>query len=559
MIKTHHIEKKDNHQLMANRAGPVLYIGNKINDAEHLKYVEKLVERGHLSQSDYLIWSYIHTYRLTQPDVELPDGVYFRIFKAFDLLEGHDNPDYENKKKFKFGTQTRYNRIKLYRDTKLLSEYRGEKPDGYKSGRITYLEAMFPALAGMQPKPEKAARTGPKPAELFSLQPGMKIDDNPIKNLGTFQMFGNLIGRCVRLNESDKRKTLNSRFNIPAPVGGETGYIEVVTSALDNSNVMTSEDLILVEVVYSKIKQLLHSSNQVTYPLKNSFTLDVVSISSELEKRDSGSLRENINTRFERVSSTEFMISCSGTAKWLMEKFQFYDADGMVFDRKRIRWLEIQGEAFEKGDGITSDIDEKRCSRYITISLPSFLYDSMNEWLKDRKGDILPMFSRDKALLTQHNAGQIWTLNNYLNMIAPKEGDKRSSPSLKKFLTSYVPHVGENIRYGEATLISLLTHTNRLLFASKLSINSRKQARFHTAVSFIEKHLIIIKNMTPLTSQLSKIEYSIYFVKMNAIEIKECLARKEKLLEQPLLRDDDWFLGFANNVYERQTNKHKIA
>jgi hypothetical protein len=542
---------------MANRAGPFLYISEKIADAEHLHFVKILVQLGHLAESDYLIWSYIHTYRLTQPDIELNGGVFFRIFAAFDLLEGHDNPDYNYKKKFKFGSQSRYNRVKLYRDTKLLSEYNGEKPP-YKSGRVKYYEALFPALAGIEPRAAKAEKKVSKSTELEFVPNGIQIGD-PLKNVGTFQIFGNLIGRCVRLNESDKRKTLNSRFNIPAPVGGEAGYIEVVTSALDNSSVMTSEDLILVEVVYSKIKERLHSRNQVTYPLKNSFTLDVVSISSELEKRDSGSLRENINTRFERVSSTEFMISCSGTAKWLMKKFQFYDADEMVFDRKRIRWLEINGESFEKGDKISSNIDEKKCSRYINISLPSFLYDSMNEWLKDRKGDILPMFSRDKALLTQHNAGQLWTLNNYLNMIAANVGDKRSSPSLKKFLTSYVPHVGENIRYGEATLISLLTHTNRLLFASKLSINSRKQARFHSAVSFIEKHLIIIKNMTPHTSQLSKIEYSIYFVKMNATETKECLARKKKLLEQPLLVDDDWFLAFANNVYARQSEKCDIS
>ena len=364
--------------------------------------------------------------------------------------------------------------------------------------------------------------------------------------MGSFQMFANIIGRCVRIDRSDKRKTFISEFTIPGNQDRPSGKIRVVTSALDKSEIMLPEDLLLVDVVYSKIKELLRSKHGITYPLRNLFTLDKVDIAHDLHKTDSGAGRELLHQQFERINATEYDVESCENARWLMRQFQFINEIGEVYDKKRIRWLSIEGERYDPNGSERS----KRASRYISVSLPEFLFDAINNWLKTREGDILPMFTRDKKLVKQSAAGQIWALNNYLDMIAPRPGNYRKPIGLDKFITSFVPHMEEKRQIEYLSIVKILIDKDRLIYAFNLSINIRKQPRLKYAASLVGRHLIVLRNITPSASQLSRIKYDIEHVKLNDTQHNVAKEQLAKVKAEPNYQDDEHAYKWIQSILD---------
>lgn len=509
--------------------------------------IEKLVELRKLKPSDQLIWNYIYTAKHVEVECKDSEAIYSRLFQAFELATGQPNPDFTKQKPIKLGIQSRYARIKTYVELGLLIDWPNPIPSDYKSGRLKFYTPSYPALTSIEPLNDDA-----EPNET-----GRNIDtitddilqsaSLPIRHLGSFQMFANIIGRCVRADRTDKRKTLVSEFPIPSVNDHKAGKIKVTTSALDNSEIMLPEDLLLVDVVYSKIKELLRSDNGITYPARNSFTFDKVDIAAELDKRDSGAMRDSVHQQFERIGATEFDVESSEEARWLMKQFQFMNESGEAFDRKRIRWLTIEGEIFHKD--IQQESDKKRSSRYITISLPEFLFNSINLWLKTRQGDILPMFSRDKKMIKQSSAGQVWTLNNYLNMTTSKPGLRRGPVILDAFLAGYIPHIGTQTKMGQLTFIKVLLESDRLIYAYNLTVNSRNQPRLNVAISLIGNHLLFLRNITPTASQLSRIRYEISNVRLTDNETDEAAKILNTVKNEPNLLEDEYTYKWAKTIY----------
>jgi|GEM_PF-5715413 len=525
------------------RGGPLLAKPSNLKETAFLNAIDKLCENNHLKPSDRLFWGAALTLSSLDPvysdKQQTLQFSYLFAFDALDNINGSENPDTKSKRPLQLSENSLYRRLKTYQDVGLLEKISHKIPIAKQKTSI--LKLKLPSIQTLQ-QPEKISDKPISQAELHLARKqeitlaqesshADLVSTSGLEGMGSLQLIARYLSRCIRPDDSIDKKTTLTTFPVK---GQETdGRLSIVTTCLDTSSLMTSDDLLLADICYQMIQESLKRDNNrgaLQYPIKNRFRFDKAALLREYKRNmraDSGEARRLLDQQLDRIFSTSFEIEAD-QAEQLMRHFNFIAPNGNVYDRKRFSLLSVAGEEFDETEA-QSDLfpDElqklmanRKSSRYVTVSLPDFMEDQINDWLQQKSQYMMSMFGRDLHLLEQKKSGVVWVLNNYLRSFLINENSIMRRMSLHQFINNWFKYLDEEaeIRRIQKMLFSLLTDESNMLHYTDLKINSRKDIRLTTLYSKVSDFLFYVENITPEMSQLSKIKYDIHIVRLTDID-----------------------------------------
>lgn len=546
--------------------GPVIALDNKISQQRLLSFIDALIERKSLKPSDKLVWEYIYTAQTFCAEYVENAVTYIRFFNACDLVHGQPNPDTKSKRPISLSRPNRYQRFKKYASVGLLIEH-SHDIQSYKSTKVSVFKPAFPKLA-----PLVDADDALYDIQKIHKKTGITIDPDanivPGKALerpGSIPSLANFIGRAVRSSEQIKDKTIVTKFTVkPEHKNKADGSLTVVATSLDNSELMLPEDNLIVDYIYSKLKEtLLETQDNVTTNIRNRFMFDLAAMSRDLYGDDSGGLRERIYKHMLRISSSEFKVDASPNARYVMTQIGLVDVNGAPFDQITFNWFKILGEKaeYESSEAEYRSLKEAIPSRYVTISLPPFIHERFNDSLGAKAKELmLPMYGRSNELIKQPNAGTVWSLNNYLSRMLVEAGRKTSPVELGTFLERWYPalsNTGKDItehrkimRNEIFNFLKVMMKPERLLFYKNYkSDNARGRPRVDLLYAKVNHYIIRIENLTPTMMKYTSIKYSVTALRMDAKELEYTTNWNQHIRKMPGLAEDDMFLStFALNL-----------
>jgi len=509
-----------------------------------LQIIKSLVEDKFLRKSDLFIWESVmnNIIHQKQTAVNGNQGFSIDIYEIFDSLRGIKNPDFKTNRFFNYDRNSKKNKLKKYLEIGLLKAIDDEDV-GY--------EIHYPTKAASQNTPKERSKKYLKNNQ----KNWQLISTESIEKMGTIQVISNYIGRCVRLTDKIKTDVIKANFIVKnKSPDKEDGVLVVEATSLKNSSIVTAEDLLLVDYVYSMINEKLEDREDKSGIIKNKFTFDLASIARDFGWNDSGNGRAMIYNKALRISSTEYTISSCKNALWLMSRLGFVSETGNVFTKARLRWFRIAGEQNEYLSDQSND-----SARYVTISLPDFIITNLNDKNKKEYFTTLPMFKRDKTMLKGKGAGVLWTLNNYLMTMLAVPGYIHGAVPLNKFLSRWQPYLDNGVLIKPVTEVYLKTITNSdsLLYVQNMSLTSRAKVSVEKSYSLVGTFLIKTKNTTPFYKQISSIKYEVTAIRLNVAEVAMCIKRIEKLKESPLFVSDKEFEKKLQNILSKG-GKHTV-
>ena len=502
-----------------------------------LQIIDSLVEKRTLRKSDKLIWSMFFTNSPYQEKtiIDGKAGVSIDMNRVIDALKGDDNPDFKTERIINYSRQSRAVKIKKYIEIGLLTKI---------DNSIVNYEVGYPTNV----TPVKTVKRSKKYLKKSKINNSYSISTEAIEELGTIQVISNYIGRCVRLSEKIIADVIKTAFMVKSPSeDGLNGTLVVEATTLKNESIVIADDLLLIDYIYSMIKEKLDErADYQKRIIKNKFTFDLVDVSRDFHKGDSGPGRTIIYNKLLRISSTEYTISVDNNALWLMERLGFVNEDGNPFKKTRLRWLTIVGEQSDRAE------ETGESNRYVTISLPDFIVNNINNKVNERT-KILPMFKRDKVMLKGKNAGIIWTLNNFLMTMLPVPGYINGPVLLTKFLQRWQPYLDNDtmIKPALQAYLKAMLNNNSLLYVEGERQTNTKKVSVQIMFSLGGSFLIKTQNITPHAKQIRTIKYQITSIRLNVAEVAMCRKQVQQIQSGITFNENPIFQKKLNEIISK--------
>ena len=542
---------------MATKAGPVVFLNKNILKMNFSDAIDRIAEKSSLNQLHVLILKTCHTYAEIIPELTTTEGVFIRFFDICDNIEGKLNPSLKNPKPIKMSRNTRYNRINELIKIGFLNNIQFKIPDFYQKSKLSIYTLEFPDTLPQPNNEESKAglvrtseyKKARRNEQIATEQMTFAFISKPLKKMASYTMLANYLNRCIRTTASVTKKTLQTEFQVPNP-DGVHGVISVTTSSLDHAEIMLPDDMVLVDYIYSVIKERLQdNSENLIVPIENRFRFDISSICIDLGKSDSGGYRASIEKQIDRICATEFMISGKENAEWVMSFFGFVDKYDKPYSRVDLRLLRRLGVQNDELDEESQSILDKRASaRYIDVAIPDFIINQIILALAAKQADIMPMFYRDKRLITENEPGFGWLLNNYLMSMLVKPGKVHGAVELDKFSERWmktIDNVDDLFKHNIIFLRFLLT-PDHLLYVNGLTVNARKQPRLRLLYSKVGKFLIKVVNIRPDLQRLTKIKYEFTAIRLSDAKIQLYEERTKLVVSDIRFAEDESFLQYAS-------------
>lgn len=537
-------------------SGPIIVINSElIDNSSFTNLVNKLVSKNDLSKADGVIIRAFLFAAQYESEHETDSKSYIRFFSVMDKLSEQENPDRPGKL-FKFGKASRYNKLKYYESIGFLKKLQKEdvvdelkkQKNGTSIFQLQRPTELFTTKKTQQvtEKVNTAEYRQKIIEEKMALAQSTNlhhVTSRELRKVGTHVLLSKFLSRATKPDKTFEGKTLKTEFLVPSTLPTEKhAKITITSTSLSTTELVGLEEMLLVEYSLSRIKQyILDNQDHLPVPIKNAFSLDIVDIIKDFNKEDSGGYREIIYNTFVTISGTEFDISASEGAKKLMQQFGFVDEHGNIYDAKKVSILKIDGERLE------SDNSERKQPRYITVKLPDFMIDSINDYLNNKTLEVLPMFNRNEHQLTAEYAGYCWTLNNYLMSMLAKENFTHGPIDVDKFILNFLPSLKELdfSTIPRQRLFTALSVKSRILYKENFNKNVRRQISFSMVICQLEEFVILIENTTSIKSKLSSQKYRISIIRSDK-DLKDLVAAQWLALDK------------SNEYYENSVFKEKV-
>lgn len=542
-----------------NSQGPILVITKNLIDDTYRAILAQMVDKKLIQPSVKTIIEHFKVAHDLANDHVDENNVYIRAFLAFELLKGKRNPDLKSNADFKFAYSTKYKRLAELTDLGFLTKL-SQPPEHYKDAprALKFYKLSYPSLDSLLPLPEKDETHKTKEAAQarkvefeINAQMAFSYADTQLQRMGSYEFLSNFLNRCIRPDAKTKIRLIQNEFNVPVPNESAIGQLTITTSALETSDIIIAEDMILVDYVLSVILEKLEDSEGLTLPIENRFRFDFATILADFDTADSGGYRDILSNQFDRIFGTDFHITASPKTLWLMEKLGFVDNEGKPYDNVSIRLLSQVGQKnMDLPNDVAAIINQRKVARYIDLSLPNHLIQQINKSLEKGHRKLVPMFSRDKHLIQQNSPGIPWLLNSFLSQKCPRPGFKYGAVELKGFCKLWMrawESKEESVK-GVLSILNMLRDQSRLLYVEGLTLNSRKQPRLNLMFAKIDKFLIRIENTTPEKMQLGVIKYAFLGVRMTDAEIRIANERLELVKQDAAYAEDEIYKKIGMNI-----------
>lgn len=493
---------------------------------------------------------------------------FFRLFDVLDDLELLDNPVKANKK-LKFGRSSRYNKVDYLLEQGFLKvvERQSISPvilEPLGSARIKFYELTTPAKlpSVVEEKERNSHNTAAYRHQLDQDQRALRTDatryfvsESELESMGSHLLLSKFLGRAISPSSNFQEQSIKTVFKVPSKSEEEErSTLSVTTTSLSTEKLLESEDMLLIEYTYQKIKQFVHANkNHLEAPLKNLFTLDLVDIIKDHDKQDSGALREIYFNMYNRISGNEFEIQASVGAKHILEAVGLVNENGDIFDMSKISLLKIVGGVNDSDSGeLTS---KRKTPRHISFAIPQFVLEQLNKYINGSKHS-LPTFDRDKNLLKIPDAGYIWVLNNYLlsMLTAPlqKHGPMDSITFINNFLPALkqIEHEQLDSFQMNQKLLHVLSNKERMLFNLDWNMSTRRLIKFKTLISVVDQFIVIVQSDRDIKARVRSHNYKISFIRMSQKLIDIAQKQKYLILDKP---DELHNIAFFESVLREST------
>ncbi|MDO7085522.1 hypothetical protein WNY51_18155 [Pseudocolwellia sp. AS88] len=510
--------------------GPVIVVSLElINNEVFESLLKNMLEDKHILKSEKEIINTILFSAAYEYEFKNETNAYVRYFTVLDGLAKTDHPDKPGKL-FKLSKASRYNKLNHFKELGFFkeltqAEYPKEVSNSKKGTSIFQLQkpTKLISLSGDASNVITVNTTGyrdqliKEKALLNSSTSILYVTNKEINSVATHVLVSAFLSRAGRPDKSFKEKTLTTSFRVPSTIPNEEyAEIKITATSLATTEIISADQMLLVDYTLSQIKQYVQEEQyKLKAPIKNAFTLDLVDIIRDFDKSDSGGYRAALYADFQAISGTEFDISASEGAKGLMAQFGFTDEDGNVFDVKKVSLLKIDGERLDADEDLLNLSKNRKVPRHITVKLPDFMLEVINNFLNGLSDNILPMFNRNTDQLTVDDAGYCWVLNNYIMSMLPKVNFIHGPIDVDRFLTNFMPAVKQlkSSILVRNRLFTILNNSSRVLYREDFKSNVRRQISFSLFISQIEKFIIMIRNKTTVATKLSSQVYTISIIR----------------------------------------------
>ena len=517
-----------------------------------IELVNQMVLHGVLRESDKLIISTIVKSLKLKLDCELD--------LIFSSLESEHNPDVRTDQKFVLSEFSKYQRIRDYKNLNIL------KPSDNNKRILNLSLSLNISEIEKRTKKQSGNKLGIK-EQLDSILNdigSMAIHTKRLEHLFVSVFSSNFLYRNIRPHKNLNVGEINSSYTVKNDDSSK-GLIRIRTNAMNNVNIFTTKEMMIVDLCYSKIQQELKErikSGVMQTPVLNAFTLDLHNICTELNKRRPGTeTREYIYRDFMNIFGTRFNVTSDG-AKDFMRRSRFVDPSNTdkVFTEVEFNALSLVGnrESEDINDGVTP--------RYITVKIPDFMIIQIEEAIKDKREDVLDMYYRNKEILLLKHAGIVMALINYLSTLIVRAGFQHGPLPLTKFITNWYQHLSEKDDDISSTinyLFHAITERKRVLFIKDYNMNTRRDITFSVCYSIVDSFLVKVVCTNSEVGKLKNRRYYIGFIKMSHIElsIAEGLVfdlNHKKINLQSIDYESKKSLEFIEEV-ENKAGKYKNA
>lgn len=565
------------------RGGSILAKPNNFKDTAFLRAVALLCDQDKLKPSDKLFFELAFPLIKLEPCYEdTYNQIPFSYLFAFDVLDsmnGEKNPDTKTGKPINLSENSIHRRLAKYKAIGILRSVSHKIPIAKQ--RTSILELCIPSISTLDQSdddlPDEQRNVSQTEMRLFHHAERIMAEQSTVadlvsiselKGIGSYQLIARYLSMCILADSSVDRKTTIVTFNVKGEGANNNGRLQIVTTCLDTSSLMVSNDILLVDILYQMIQQSLRDKFEkglLSYPIKNCFRFDKVDILRVLGKRDSGEARRLLDIQLDRICSTSFEIEAT-EAQDLMRYFNFISPEGKTYDRTQFSLLSMAGEEFDEeekqNDMFSEELKQqlaenghisgkigihRKASRYISLKVPDFIESQINEWLQKPENQMMTMFGRDKTLLLQSKKGVAWALNNYLNTFLIGTNKIMRRMKLDEFIKNWYKFLDKDVEIYETqkTLFGLLTDKMNIIHYTNLEINSRKDVRFQILYSKLSDFLICVKNITPDKRQLRKIKYDIQIVRLNN---SDAFTASDLNQKEPNADEIEWLESFFKTI-----------